>query len=575
MNTLRKFISYYKPYKKAFALDLICAAIVSIIDLAYPQFLRVLTKTLFIEDKGVILRTLPIIAVTLLLVYILQAMCNYYVACQGHIMGARMERDMRQQLFEHYEKLSFSYYDKNNTGQMMSKLVSDLFDISELAHHGPENFFISIVKIVGSFVFLFLIQWKLALVLLGTVIVMAYVSYKQNRTMHATFVDNRKKIGNVNATLQDSLAGIRIVQAFANEGVEKKKFKKGNDAFLVSKKDNYRAMGTFQSVNTFFQGMMYALTIIVGAVLIANGDMTPADMAMFALYIGVFVSPIKILVELTEMLQKGMSGFGRFLEVIETTPDIKDKSGARDMINPSGDIILSDVSFFYDKEEKVLHHVNMNISSGSSIALVGPSGGGKTTITSLIPRFYDVTGGSVKIGNQDIRDIKLKSLRRNIGIVQQEVYLFDGTIRENISYGRPGANDDEIREAANRANLSEFIESLPDGYDTYVGERGTRLSGGQKQRISIARIFLKNPPILTLDEATSALDNESERYIQDSLERLSEGRTTITIAHRLSTIRNADKIFVIEDGKITEQGDHDSLLDRDGTYARYYKMSQN
>ena len=411
--------------------------------------------------------------------------------------------------------------------------------------------------------------------LLGTVIVMAYVSYKQNRTMHATFVDNRKKIGNVNATLQDSLAGIRIVQAFANEGVEKKKFKKGNDAFLVSKKDNYRAMGTFQSVNTFFQGMMYALTIIVGAVLIANGDMTPADMAMFALYIGVFVSPIKILVELTEMLQKGMSGFGRFLEVIETTPDIKDKSGARDMINPSGDIILSDVSFFYDKEEKVLHHVNMNISSGSSIALVGPSGGGKTTITSLIPRFYDVTGGSVKIGNQDIRDIKLKSLRRNIGIVQQEVYLFDGTIRENISYGRPGANDDEIREAANRANLSEFIESLPDGYDTYVGERGTRLSGGQKQRISIARIFLKNPPILILDEATSALDNESERYIQDSLERLSEGRTTITIAHRLSTIRNADKIFVIEDGKITEQGDHDSLLDRDGTYARYYKMSQN
>lgn len=575
MNTLRKFISYYKPYKKAFALDLICAAIVSIIDLAYPQFLRVLTKTLFMEDKGVIFKTLPIIAVTLLLVYILQAMCNYYVACQGHIMGARMERDMRQQLFEHYEKLSFSYYDKNNTGQMMSKLVSDLFDISELAHHGPENFFISIVKIVGSFVFLFLIQWKLALVLLGTVIVMAYVSYKQNRTMHATFVDNRKKIGNVNATLQDSLAGIRIVQAFANEGVEKKKFKKGNDAFLVSKKDNYRAMGTFQSVNTFFQGMMYALTIIVGAVLIANGDMTPADMAMFALYIGVFVSPIKILVELTEMLQKGMSGFGRFLEVIETTPDIKDKSGARDMINPSGDIILSDVSFFYDKEEKVLHHVNMNISSGSSIALVGPSGGGKTTITSLIPRFYDVTGGSVKIGNQDIRDIKLKSLRRNIGIVQQEVYLFDGTIRENISYGRPGANDDEIREAANRANLSEFIESLPDGYDTYVGERGTRLSGGQKQRISIARIFLKNPPILILDEATSALDNESERYIQDSLERLSEGRTTITIAHRLSTIRNADKIFVIEYGKITEQGDHDSLLDRDGTYARYYKMSQN
>lgn len=574
MSTFQKFIQYYKPYKKVFIFDLICAAFISLVDLAYPQILRSLTKTLFLKDASTILKTLPVIGGILFICYVFQAFCKYYVSCQGHIMGAQMERDMRRKLFDHYENLSFSYYDQHNTGQMMSRLVSDLFDISEAAHHGPENLFISLVKIVGSFIFLFIIQWKLAIILLVIVLLMIFFSAKQNRRMQATFLDNRRKIGDINASLQDSLSGIRIVQSFANEDIEREKFRLGNEAFLDSKRDNYHAMGSFQSGNTFFQGMMYLVTLLAGGYFIALGQMSAADLAMYALYIGIFISPIQILVELTEMIQKGMSGFIRYQAIIDIEPEITDCVDAVDMKHPDGDICYHDVSFSYEDNEIVLNHIDFTIKSGKSVALVGPSGGGKTTICSLLPRFYDITDGSITIGGQNIKNIKLESLRNSIGIVQQDVYLFGASVKENIAYGKPDATFDEIVEAAKKANIHDFIMTLPDGYDTFVGERGTRLSGGQKQRISIARVFLKNPPILILDEATSALDNESEQHIQKSLDALSKNRTTITIAHRLSTIQNADEILVIDGQTIKERGTHEELITFGGLYAKYYYMNK-
>ena len=573
MNTIKKFIHYYGPYKAIFFIDLICAAVISLVDLAYPQILRTMTRTLFTQNQSKILHALPLIAGCLFIMYVVQCLCKYYVTYQGHMMGAYMERDMRQELFDHYQELSFSYYSRNNSGQMMSKLVSDLFDISEFAHHGPENLFISLVKIIGAFIFLLFINKKLALPLIILVIIMFVFSFKQNARMQETFMENRRKIGDVNASLQDTLSGIRVVQSFANEEIEHEKFKKSNDAFLVSKRDNYHCMGSFMSSNLFFQGMMYLVTLVYGGYLIANGEMQTADLAMYALYIGIFISPIQILVELVEMMQKGLSGFRRFVDVMETESEITDAPNAKGLTNVKGHVSYEHVSFHYsDDDTPVLSDISIDIPAGKSVALVGPSGGGKTTICSLLPRFYDVTAGRITIDGKDIRRLTLKSLRSQIGTVQQDVYLFDGTIKDNIAYGKPGASDKEIIEAARRASIHDFIMELPEQYDTYVGERGTRLSGGQKQRISIARVFLKNPPILILDEATSALDNESERWIQRSLEELSQNRTTITIAHRLSTIRDADEIIVITEDGIAERGTHEELLDMNGIYAAYYNM---
>lgn len=572
MKLIKRFIPYYKPYIGVFVLDLICATILSVIDLAFPQLLRFLRETLYLEAPEIILKNLGWIALLMIVMYLIRTACKYYVTYQGHMMGAKIESGMRRELFERFEAFSFSYYDTHNTGEMMSKLVSDLFDISELAHHGPENIFISVVKIVGSFILLMRINVPMTLCLAIVVVFMGIFAVNQNHKMRRTFSDNRKKIAGINSSLQDTLGGIRVVKSFTGEDIEQKKFDKSNLAFLDSKKANYRQMGMFHSGNSMFEGLMFMTVLVSGGYCIAKGQISVEDLAIYALYINIFINPVNVLVEFTEQLQKGLAGFERFTEVMDTMPDIVDDKDAKELNNVQGVIDFENVSFSYEEEETVLENINLHVDAGKSVAIVGPSGGGKTTLCALIPRFYDVTGGSVRIDGVDIRNVTQKSLRSYIGIVQQDVYLFNGTIKENIAYGKQDATMEEIVEAARNADLLDFIESLPDRFDTEVGERGTRLSGGQKQRIAIARVFLKNPPILILDEATSALDNESERYIQESLDKLAVGRTTITIAHRLSTILGADEIIVLDGDGIKEKGTHKQLIKEGGIYEKYYKM---
>lgn len=548
-----------------------CALIVSAVDLTFPMILSYLSKNFFTRDRQVILNSIAYIGIALLLMYIVKYFCQKFIATWGHIMGARMENDMRRDLFNHLQELSFSYYDENNTGEMMSKLVSDLFDISELAHHGPENIFISSIKIIGSFIILFFINVKMTLILSFVTLIMVIFSAYENKKMTGVFLDNRKKMAGINSTVQDSLSGIRVVKSFANEDREKKKFSKSNNEYYKSRVDSYKIMGTFQAGNSFFEGLLYIAIVISGAFFITDGTLKVSDLAVYVIYVNIFINPIDILINFAEQFQKGYAGFKRFNQIIETKPEILDKADAVELADVKGDIEFKNVSFSYKDSKNILNDVSLKIKAGRNIALVGPSGGGKTTLCSLIPRFYDVTSGSITIDGMDVRDVTLKSLRNSIGIVQQDVYMFSGSIKDNIAYGKIGATDEEIIKAAKEASIHDYIMSLNDGYDTFVGERGVKLSGGQKQRISIARVFLKNPPILILDEATSALDNESERYIQLSLEKLAN-RTTIVIAHRLSTIRNSDEIIVINDEGIQERGTHSELLKNNGIYAYYYNM---
>ena len=582
-QVLARFVAYYKPYKFLFFFDLVCASVLAAVDLAFPQFLGFFTREFFLEPPEAILSALGWIALGFAALYALRTACQYFITAWGHIMGARMEADMRMDLFRQYQRLSFSYYDRNNTGEMMSKLLTDLFDISELAHHGPENLFICILKIAGSFVLLFMINVPLTAIMLAATAVMAAYAFWRNYKKRVIFTENRRKMADINARLQDSLGGIRVVKSFGNEGVEIGKFSGTNKRFVDTKESSYRFMGAFHAVNSVFTGVLYTVTIVGGGYFVATGGLAPAELAIYALYIGIFLSPIEQLINFTEQFQKGYAGFRRFMEVLAVRPDVRNRPGALPLAAAeaergradgfvAGEVRYRGVRFGYDGEHEVLRGLDLAIPAGTTVALVGPSGGGKTTTCSLLPRFYDPGAGSVEIDGIDVRDVTVETLREAIGIVQQDVYLFGGTVRENIAYGRPDATDAQIVEAARRANIHEFVMGLPEGYDTFVGERGARLSGGQKQRIAIARVFLRNPRILILDEATSALDNESERAIQASLEELSEGRTTLVIAHRLSTIRGADLIAVVEDGRVVERGTHDELLELGGTYARYYEM---
>ena len=573
LENLKKLVSYYKPYKKVFMADMFFAIMASFIALLIPLVVRYVTAKVIYMPAEQVVKTMIIIAIVVGILILFQCYCNYYIANYGHVMGAKIEYDMRAEIFGHFQKLSFSFYDDEKVGQLMSRITSDLFDITELLHHGPENVTISVIKIIGALAILLSINVRLALIAFLLVPFMLVYAYFFNKKMKQAFRVNRIKIAEINAQIEDNLSGIRVVKSFANEDLENKKFKVGNDAFLEAKKNNYKYMGGYNSGLTAFTTMINLLVIVSGGLMITKDMISVTDLVTFLLYINIFTDPIKTLIDFTEQFQNGYSGYERFLQILSIEPEIKDSENAVSISNVKGDIKLEDVSFKYnDSSHRVLKHINLEVKAGSYVALVGSSGAGKTTLCNLIPRFYEATSGKITIDGKDIKDIKLKDLWDNIGIVQQDVYLFVGTVYDNIRYGRPDATREEVIAAAKEANAYNFIMSLPNGFETDIGQRGIKLSGGQKQRISIARVFLKNPPILIFDEATSALDNESEKIVQESMEKLAKNRTTMVIAHRLSTIRNAEKILVLTDKGIEEQGTHKELMDKHGIYYDLYNV---
>lgn len=572
-DNLKKMFSYYKPYMNVFIADMFFAFGAAAVALSIPIIIRYITSTVLYYDDAMAFRTIAELGVLMVVLVAVQCWCNFFISNYGHVMGARMEYDMRAEVFAHYQKLSFSFFDNQKVGQLMARITTDLFDISELLHHGPENIVISLIKITGAFIILMTISPYLAIAAFALVPFMFVYAYVFNRKMKRAFRRNREEIAGINAQIEDNLSGMRVVKSFANEDIEKEKFAIGNNGFLAAKRESYRYMGGYQAGLSSFTIMIQVVVIIAGSVFIKKGLVSITDLVTFILYINVFTDPIKTLIDFTEQFQNGYSGFERFMEILNIEPDIADRPDAKTISNVRGEIEFDDVSFKYEQDtQTVLNHINLKVSAGEYVALVGSSGAGKTTLCSLIPRFYDVTEGCVKLDGTDVRDIKLKSLRGNIGIVQQDVYLFAGTVFENIRYGKPDATREEVIEAAKNANAHEFIMSLPDGYDTDIGQRGVKLSGGQKQRLSIARVFLKNPPVLIFDEATSALDNESEKVVQESLEKLAKNRTTLVIAHRLSTIKNAGRILVLTDDGIAEEGTHDELIAKAGIYRHLYEL---
>ena len=572
-NKKKKLSAYYKPYKGLFLADMMFAMIGAAITLVIPLMVRYITGTVVLLPIEEASSTIIRLGIFMVLLVIVEGYCNYFIGYYGHVMGAKIEHDMRNEIFGHYQKLSFAFFDNQKVGHLLSRITSDLFDITELLHHGPEDVVISAIKLLGAFIILLMINAKLAFVAIGFVVIMLLYAVAMNGRMRGAFRENRARIADINSQIEDSLSGIRVVKSFSNEKTEMDKFEEGNSRFVDSKKKSYRYMGTYNSGMGVFSTLITVGSLLMGAWLMMKGELSAADLVTFLLYINNFTEPVKKLVNFTEQFQNGYSGYERFVEIMNIAPDIKDKEDAKSLDRVQGEIQFEDVSFHYsENKENVLSHVNLDVKPGEYVALVGSSGAGKTTLCSLIPRFYDVTGGAVRLDGIDIRDVKLKDLRRQIGIVQQDVYLFAGTILENIRYGKPEATDEEVVNAAMAANAHEFIMSLPEGYNTDIGQRGVKLSGGQKQRLSIARVFLKNPPVLIFDEATSALDNESEKIVQHSLELLAKDRTTFVIAHRLSTIRNAERILVLTEDGIAEEGTHESLLAQGGIYAGLYNM---